>query len=286
MPINEIHQILKNLSRDKPWLTAGGIARCLSTPHNETEVQKRLLADYHAGNREVRYSALPHKGTLKVLWGHRENVGDRKLYNLTKDNAADQFFCDVGQHWKRCFISHSHRDVNRVVEIGELLIQSEIYPWLAETELAKDESIHETIIDGLKEASYFLLFLTRNALRSGWTQKESGWTQKEFMEADVKAKFTSGQRGLVFDSTDTSLLNFFQSWSPSNTGVRLHDEHWWNQRCEDFICYLNSYLREEPQLYFYPDIPHRLVQNGETHLQIKPLEAFIEKLKTESEDNS
>jgi len=193
--LEQVVAVLSAASSKKPWMTASYIARKIGNPVNGERIEQALLA--HCRNAEdirktplVRYSSLPSRKTLKVLWGAIEKVGSRKLYNITKDHVADDSFADFDNLDKAdVFISHSHHDYIAVMDVAKHLLQNEIMPWLAETHIEQGKHIHEEIISALGVSQDFLLYLSPNALDSRWTGKEYLYAVKRgipiFVVADI-----------------------------------------------------------------------------------------------------
>ncbi len=176
--LDAVTSVLLEASNDKPWMTANYIAGKIACCVDGKQIEEVLLA--HCRNTEdrgdvpiVRYSSLPSRKTLEVLWGAIEKVGSRRLENITQDNVVDdslaKFECldqaDV-------FLSHSHRDYAGVMTVAKHLLQKDIVPWLAETHIEQDKHIHAEIINALSASQDFLLYLSPNALDSRWTGKE------------------------------------------------------------------------------------------------------------------
>jgi hypothetical protein len=125
-------ELIKKLSDpgnvSKPWMTARLLARKVGLAESSAhEVEESLLNYYKkilgtSQVPEIRYSSLPAKGTLEVLWGHTKFVGNRQVYELKKTNVADDSL-DVDQDITTAdiFISHSFKDYNDVIQIGKML---------------------------------------------------------------------------------------------------------------------------------------------------------------------
>ncbi|BCX49076.1 hypothetical protein HAHE_29840 [Haloferula helveola] len=178
LTVDAIVKLLCGASSAKPWMTSRRIAAKLGCPGKGKEVERMLLEHVReaadAGrNPKVRYSSLPSRRTLEVLWGAIRLVGDRELDNITKDDVADESLENcVAPGEADVFFSHSHRDYDDVMRIARMLIDGGISPWLAETHIGRGEHIHDEIIGALDSSQAFLLFLSPNALDSRWTGKE------------------------------------------------------------------------------------------------------------------
>ena len=124
-------------------------------------------------NPKIRYSNLPSKRTLQVLWGAVSNVGMRPLMPLTRTGETDESLADI-ELWDSAniFFSHSHRDYDKVIYIAKSLTNSGFSPWLAETHIDWGADINAEIVPALSNADAFLLYLSANGLNSRWTNKE------------------------------------------------------------------------------------------------------------------
>lgn len=169
---------LKATKEKKHWLTANTIAKKINNGTSAKQIEQALLDHCTTSkNPLVRYSSLPSRISLEVLWGEIAKVGHHYVQPLTKSDIADDnldHFVELAE-WN-VFFSHSHRDYIEVMEVAELLLaenhQDKVIPWLAETHIGQGEHIHDEIIYSLNESQAFLLFLSPHALDSRWTGKE------------------------------------------------------------------------------------------------------------------
>lgn len=176
--LDEAVSILSTASNNRPWMTATYIAGKIPSRVDGKQIEETMLA--HCRDTEdgggvpiVRYSSLPSRKTLEVLWGAIEKVGSRRLENITQDNVADDSLTEFeGLDQADVFLSHSHRDYAGVMAVAKHLLQNDIVPWLAETHIEQGDHIHEEIIEALGASQDFLLYLSPNALDSRWTGKE------------------------------------------------------------------------------------------------------------------
>lgn len=178
---------LKSLAKPMVWMTARGLTNYLASldftaKHGNENIMSSLLVEQllyeleQNGNGSIRRSVLPGKKNLGVLWGHTGNVGDRNVLPVEKNTIADNFFNTEGfkadENTKKCFISHSHKDVSDVIEIGKKLLGFNVYPWMAETDIKINQAINYEIQLAIKSADYFLIYVTENSIQSVWTEKE------------------------------------------------------------------------------------------------------------------
>ncbi len=187
-----ICQKLKSLEPPMKWMTANGLARYFSQQeafksNDPSSIISSLLIEAllfemeKSSPSEIRRSALPSKKSLDVLWGSKFVVGNKQVMPVEKQEIQDDFFGDshfvLNENTKKCFLSHSHKDVKESIVIGKTLLKYNIYPWMAETDIAYDMSINYEIQQAINTADYFLIYVTENALSSVWTEKELGFAQ-------------------------------------------------------------------------------------------------------------
>lgn len=77
---------------------------------------------------------------------------------------------------KRVFLSHSSRDKEDVRRLAEDLRAEGINVWLDEWEIAVGDRISQKIQQGLAESDYLAVWLTKDAIESGWVERE--WQAK------------------------------------------------------------------------------------------------------------
>jgi len=189
----DFDKILSVLSdtNQKPWMTAHTIAKKIKGSVGVDQVERLLLNHMDTAEYpKIRYSSLPSKKTLRVLWGALERVKDRQLQNLTKDYIADDSLDDIGELGEHCaFFSHSHKDYDAVIDIAKNLAIKGKMPWLAETHIDKNEGINSKIIEAIESNKNFILYLSKNALNSKWTSKEFSYAhdndQRVFVIVDL-----------------------------------------------------------------------------------------------------
>lgn len=179
MSIQQIHSALIKANRQKPWMTARRISEICKLEIGETE--KLLLAHMTETQKrdsipKIRYSNLPSKKTLEVLWGavDQPKVGMRSTKPLQRTDPIDTSLGIEDLTEANIFFSHSHKDYEKVIQIAKHLVAQGFSPWLAETHVQQGSSINEEIIDAMEDSQVFLLFLSTNSLNSRWAGKEYG----------------------------------------------------------------------------------------------------------------
>jgi len=70
------------------------------------------------------------------------------------------------------FISHSHQDAAVARDIAEALEHAGLKPWIDQCEIKPGDSLIGKMDQGLSEASYVLLLLSREANASHWVRRE------------------------------------------------------------------------------------------------------------------
>lgn len=194
---DQVVSLLSGASDDKPWMTARYLARRLGNRVDGRQIEDMLLvhcqdAEDNGETPLIRYSSLPSRKTLEVLWGAIEKVGRRPLENITQNHVADDALNEFeALEAADIFVSHSHRDYPAVKTIARYLLQNDIVPWLAETHIEQDKHIHTEIINALGASQDFLLYLSSNALDSRWTGKEYFYAAHRgipiFIVADIES---------------------------------------------------------------------------------------------------
>src|SRR5262245_61828890 len=70
------------------------------------------------------------------------------------------------------FISHSHRDKEIVRKLATDLREQGVKTWVDEMEIRVGDSIVERIDEGLRQADYILVVLSRDSISSTWVRRE------------------------------------------------------------------------------------------------------------------
>lgn len=84
----------------------------------------------------------------------------------------------------KVFLSHSNIDKVAVRRLARDLREHDIDVWLDEWEIKVGDSISQKIEQGLMEANYLLIWLTKSAVQSGWVDRE--WRVKFLEEVSQK----------------------------------------------------------------------------------------------------
>jgi len=82
----------------------------------------------------------------------------------------------------RVFLSHSSKDKPQVRKLAQQLKLYGIDIWIDEERIYVGDSISKKIQQGLRESDYLCIWLTNQAMQSGWVEKE--WLPKIKQEID------------------------------------------------------------------------------------------------------
>lgn len=124
-------------------------------------------------NSEIRYSSLPSKKSLHVLWGHIDKVGKRKLFDIFKeDKQTTATYLNNVNDERNIFLSHSFKDTDKVFNLAHKLVVRGFNPWIAESDIQQGNHINHDVINAIKELPYFGIYLSKNVLKSAWSAKE------------------------------------------------------------------------------------------------------------------
>lgn len=177
---NRIIETLENLNPERPWMTAKGLSmrinRLDKSKHSEDAIATVLRSMEEQAASKIRRSKLPSAKSLDPLWGHLDHVGKKVVPPTNKMHLADSFFdeevMDLDPNAPVCFLSHSHKDIDAVINIGKKIAELSYYPWTAEVDIEQESPINTSIIEALKEVDLFVVYITENSLKSIWTKKE------------------------------------------------------------------------------------------------------------------
>lgn len=171
----EIIKLLKDPSQPK-WQTALGLNAKLSHFQNSSpEAVESMLIELVKENpdADIRYSTLPSKRNLKVLWGHKDKVGERKLFDIFKEDEEVKpgYLEDVNDE-RNMFLSHSFKDTKAVFRLSRALVAYGCNPWVAEADISRGQHINNEVINAISNLPFFGIYLSRNMLNSTWSAKE------------------------------------------------------------------------------------------------------------------
>ena len=172
--LNRIITVLKN-EKNPRWQTAKGICKKLQFNKKQVHQVEELLIRYHTETSEpvIRYSSLPSKNSLEVLWGHIDKVGNRELFDIYKEDDAliVDYLKDIPDT-RNIFLSYSFKDTAKVLSLAHKLVKIGLYPWIAQVDLYRDQQINSEVINALLDVPHFGIYLSSNVLESAWSAKE------------------------------------------------------------------------------------------------------------------
>ena len=112
--VSHIIDFLKRESAPK-WITLQALRSRLQITHSVIEIESALLHYYNAApNPEIRYSSLPSRRSLQILWGHVDKVGHRKLFDVFKEDPhLEAHYLNHINDERNLFLSHSFKDTKK-----------------------------------------------------------------------------------------------------------------------------------------------------------------------------
>ncbi len=171
-----LSKIIDYLNDDEnlKWSTARTMIKKLDIQGFQPLELDAFLIQYfqESENCEIRFSTLPSKNNLDVLWGSTNRIKQRNVIDIYKQDQ--QILIDELDRIdsKNLFLSHSFKDLAPVIELSKKLMQENIFTWLAETEILKYDHINQSVKDAIESLPYFGVFITENLLNSIWSAKE------------------------------------------------------------------------------------------------------------------
>lgn len=166
---------LASLSPPKKWLSTAALARTMTMDLDAAF--ETLRAEASKPDRKIRYSALPSRRTLDVLWGHVDVVGERRLHPLERGALPEGFTTPdrsvaEGSDDPVLFLSHSMQDFPRVQSLRDRLEAEGYRVWIFEDEMQSGEIVHHAIRRALESSEAFGAYLSETYLTSLYSDKE------------------------------------------------------------------------------------------------------------------
>lgn len=167
----------------------------------------RALAEHYkqAPQPVIRFSTLPSRRALDVLWGHVGRVGKRPVVDIYRADGPLQEENHEAAQEANMFISYSFADSEAALELSGKLSKYNVWAWIAEMEILKREHINEAVNNAITALPAFGVLITDNTLRSGWSAKEIDFALQQgkevlgFLHLDrlehVRAMVESGMDG-------------------------------------------------------------------------------------------
>lgn len=108
----------------------------------------------------------------------------------------------------RVFLSHSNHDKPMVLRLAEDLRAAGVGVWLDEWEILVGDRIVQKIQQGIAESDYLAIWLTKEAVRSGWVERE--WQTKYGQEVNSE---TTAILPLLAEDCELPLLLQDRAWA-------------------------------------------------------------------------
>ncbi len=204
-------EILASRQERFAWKTAKYLSKQLrerGCTIGKKQLEDLLVAHSRSRKRVVRYSSFPAKKSLDLLWGHVSLVDELEgLPSITLDTEHELYDpCDVPENAPWCFLSHSHGDLNPVLDIRDKLLSRGYGVWIFEAEISEQVKITHEVQQGLSRSQMFIAYVSRQSLSSRWVLKE--------MLVAFNAEHLKPY--VVINGSDRELISFFHTWLVSN----------------------------------------------------------------------
>lgn len=195
--LKRIINYLSNVSGHK-WSTSKRLIDELriASRYAPSELDEALILYYEESpDPEIRFSTLPSKVDLNVLWGSIHRVGLRDLTSIYKKDTPIKIKDFNNSNDKNMFISYSFKDSELVLELSKKLMEYGINPWIAEIEILEHAHINQSVIEAIQNLPYFGVFISDHILQSTWSAKEIEFALHN--KKDVFGFICSDDEGLV-----------------------------------------------------------------------------------------
>jgi len=251
--IDTIIKKLEGADPEKPWKTANSLAKLFDGI--SAEQVEHLLILYYTENKnpQIRYSSLPSKKTLEVLWGHLDHVRSRNLEPLTLREGVERLELESDDFASpEVFLSHSHKDFLQVKKLAEHLVDKSenegVGLWIAEVDILKGDLINHRIIRGLNKCHTLLFYLSQNSIHSKWSCKELEQAIRKIKDIVI-----------VIDEKFTSLEGFLNQKSELISKLTNYSnvDYFWNSPESKVYCYSGI------QVHPFSDLKAHLVLKSE-----------------------
>ncbi|WP_296698824.1 toll/interleukin-1 receptor domain-containing protein [Algoriphagus sp.] len=223
----KIEQFL--LDSNYKWNTSSAMIHKLNlTQYSPTELDELLIREFKdSENQKFRFSTLPSKKSLDVLWGHIDRVKKRDVLDIYKQD--EQILIDELDRIdsKNLFLSHSFKDSEQVINLAKDLSNLELHAWIAETEILKYQHINQKVKEAIESLPYFGVFISKNLISSIWSAKE--------------IEFALNNKKLIFGFLDNKLeLNLEEIIEGNKISQEIFRRFFDNHRQVFFLNYPDS----------------------------------------------
>ena len=166
---------LASLSPPKKWLSTAALARTMGMDLDAAF--ETLRAEASKSDRKIRYSALPSRRTLDVLWGHVDVVGERRLHPLERGALPEGFTTPDRAEAQDTdapllFLSHSMQDFTHVQGLRDRMEAEGYRVWIFEDDMQAGDIVHHAIRRALESSEAFGAYLSETYLTSLYSDKE------------------------------------------------------------------------------------------------------------------
>jgi len=169
---DKIEQFL--LGSPYKWNTSSAMISQLNLIHfSPIELDGLLISEFKNSEiQKFRFSSLPSKKSLDVLWGHIDRVKQRDVLDIHKQD--EQILIDELDRLtsKNLFLSHSFKDADQVINLAKELNSLDLNAWIAETEILKYQHINQKVKEAIEGLPYFGVYISENLISSIWSAKE------------------------------------------------------------------------------------------------------------------
>lgn len=275
---NELIEILSRPeNQNSPWMTARMIARKMALSESRASDIETCLHDYFKhfkknGQPQIRYSNLPSKNTLELLWAHTKFVGMRELNSIYRTDFADRALqLEIDNYLPSVadvFISHSFKDYDHVIQIAKSLQKKAVSPWLAETHIGYGDNINYQVISALNNSKSFVFFLSENSLLSKWSSKELSYAHHRQIKVLIVADCTS-------DIIRTLIDKFINQKAEIQNSLPKHTAELFKTIFSSQKLFADE---NSPPIVLYPknnNVEHRLLNDKKIVFQIHELPALL-----------
>lgn len=223
------------------WVTSNTLINKLNLPQISPLDLDNILVRYFQDNpdSEIRFSTLPSRISLDVLWGSVERIKKRGVSDIYRQDELILIEELDRTETKNMFLSHSFRDSEIVIKLAKRLMDYKIYPWLAETEILKRSHINQSVKEAIEKLPYFGVFISENLVNSVWSAKEIDFALRN--EKEIV--------GIIYSKNIDFVHTILEPLTSGGTKVSR----------EIFRRFFDSHLRVK--FLFYPQYSDGLVSN-------------------------
>ncbi|MEN2283135.1 toll/interleukin-1 receptor domain-containing protein [Algoriphagus sp. SE2] len=224
---NKIEQFL--MKSEHKWNTSSAMIKKMNlTQFSPIELDELLVGEYKSSEKsKFRFSTLPSKKSLDVLWGHTDRVKQRDVLDIYKRN--EQILIDELDRLaqKNLFLSHSFKDADHVINLAKKLSKFNLNAWIAETEILKYQHINQKVKQAIEKLPFFGVYISENLISSIWSAKE--------------IEFALNNKKLIFGFLDSKLdLNLDKITSGNKVSQEIFHRFFDNHHQVFFLNYPDS----------------------------------------------